>query len=158
MTQMTKDAVVVTVQVEAPQPHAFDVFTSRFGSWWPMEHHIGSEPAVDVIIEPRVGGRWFERAADGSECEWGRVLEWDAPERIVLAWQLNPEFDYDPDPAMGTRSRCGSSPKARRRLGSSSSIAASRCTARPGPPCARPCRLLTAGAGSSSATWRRPRN
>ena len=102
MTQMTQDAVVVTVNVEAPQQRAFDVFTSGFGSWWPMEHHIGSEPAVDAIIEPRAGGRWFERAADGSECEWGRVLEWDAPARIVLAWHLSPEFSYDPDPAMAT--------------------------------------------------------
>jgi len=102
MTQMTKDAVIVTVHVEAPQERAFDVFTSRFGSWWPMEHHIGLEPAVDAVIEPRVGGRWFERAADGSECEWGRVLEWEAPTRVVLAWQLTPEFAYDPDPAMAT--------------------------------------------------------
>jgi len=102
MTRMTQDAVTVTLHVEAAQQRAFDVFTGRFGSWWPMEHHIGSEPAVDVIIEPRQGGRWFERAADGAECDWGSVLEWDAPDRILLAWHLTPEFTYEPDPTLAT--------------------------------------------------------
>jgi uncharacterized protein YndB with AHSA1/START domain len=103
MMPMTKDAVVVTVQVEAPMQRAFEVFTSKFGSWWPMEHHIGSQPAVDAVIEPHAGGRWYEVAADGSECEWGTVLEWEAPTRVVLAWQLNPEFEYEPDLALATQ-------------------------------------------------------
>ena len=102
MTPMTKDAVLVTVQVDVSQQRAFDVFTTRFGSWWPMDHHIGSEPAVDAVIEPRSGGRWFERSADGRECEWGSVLEWEPPARVLLAWHLNQEFRYDPDPAMAT--------------------------------------------------------
>ena len=102
MTQMTEDAVVVTVHVAATQQRAFDVFTNGFGSWWPMEHHVGGEPAVDAVIEPRAGGRWFERAADGTECDWGRVLEWEAPARILLAWHLTPEFAYDADPALAT--------------------------------------------------------
>jgi uncharacterized protein YndB with AHSA1/START domain len=103
MTPMTTDAVMVSVQVEASQQRAFDVFTDKFGSWWPMDHHIGSAPAVDAIIEPRVGGRWFERAADGTECEWGTVLEWEAPARIVLGWQLDPQFVYDSDPSLATQ-------------------------------------------------------
>ena len=102
MTQMTQDAVVVTVHVETSQQRAFDVFTTGFGSWWTMEHHIGSEPVADVIIEPRRGGRWFERAVDGTECDWGSVLAWEAPDRILLAWHLTPEFTYDPDPALAT--------------------------------------------------------
>ena len=104
MIPMTDDAVVVTVVVEATQQRAFDVFTTGFGTWWPMEsHHIGEKDAVDAVIEPRAGGRWFERAADGSECDWGRVLEWEPPSRITLAWHLNPDFRYDPDPALATQ-------------------------------------------------------
>jgi len=102
MTSMTTDAVVVTVHVEATQQRAFDVFTKEFGTWWPMEHHIGDGTAVDAIIEPRVGGRWFERLSDGTECEWGSVREWDSPSRVVLAWHLTPDFTYEPDPAMAT--------------------------------------------------------
>ena len=103
MTPTTEDVVLVTVRVETTRERAFDVFTTKFGTWWPMQtHHIGSKDAVDAIIEPRVGGRWFERAADGTECEWGSVLAWDPPNRIVLAWHLNPAFAYDPDPALAT--------------------------------------------------------
>lgn len=101
---MTDDAVLVSVVVEATPDRAFDVFTNRFGTWWPLaSHHIGEQDAVDAVIEPKAGGRWFERAADGTECEWGRVLEWDPPSRVLLAWHLSPEFAYDPDPAMATQ-------------------------------------------------------
>jgi uncharacterized protein YndB with AHSA1/START domain len=96
------DAVVVTVHVEAPPQRAFDVFTSGFGTWWPVEHHIGDAPPDDVIIEPGVGGRWYERAADGNECDWGSVLVWDPPGRLVLAWHLNPDFEYVADDALAT--------------------------------------------------------
>jgi hypothetical protein len=50
----------------------------------------------DAIIEPRVGGRWYERGEDGSECEWGKVLIWEPPARVVLGWQINNNFKYDP--------------------------------------------------------------
>ena len=51
----------------------------------------------DVLIEPETGGRWYEVGEDGSEQNWGRVLAWEAPDRVVLAWQLNAEWTYDPD-------------------------------------------------------------
>ena len=70
MTEQTTLSAQTTVTVEATPERAFDVFANRFGSWWPMEsHHIGAQDAVDVVIEPRAGGRWYERAADGTECE-----------------------------------------------------------------------------------------
>jgi len=77
---------------------AFDVFANRMGSWWHKEHSIAQGTTqLDVIIEPRAGGRWYEKGADGSEHQWGRVIAWERPPRLVLAWQLNREFDYDPD-------------------------------------------------------------
>jgi uncharacterized protein YndB with AHSA1/START domain len=57
---------------------------------------LTQSPLQDVVIEPRVGGRWYERNEDGSECDWGRVLLWEPPGRVVLAWQLNAEWKYDP--------------------------------------------------------------
>lgn len=103
MTLMTDDAVVLTVVVETTPRRAFDVFTKGFATWWPLDtHHIGEQDAVDAVLEPRVGGRWFERAADGTECDWGSVLVWEPPTRLVLAWQLNPDFAYDPDTTLAT--------------------------------------------------------
>jgi uncharacterized protein YndB with AHSA1/START domain len=86
-----------TTKVRARQEHAFKVFTS--GRWWPKEHSIlaSGSPQKEVIIEPRVGGRWFERGEDGSECFWGEVLAWDPPNRLVLGWQVNGNFQFDPN-------------------------------------------------------------
>jgi hypothetical protein len=84
------------ITVEASQARAFDVFTREHGAWWPLAtHHIGSAAAETAIIEPRAGGRWFERAADGSECDWGRALVWDPPGRLVLAWEISPDWKHD---------------------------------------------------------------
>jgi len=82
--------------VEAPLDRAFRVFTANMGAWWPKDHHIGKAALKDCVIEPKVNGRWYERGEDGSECEWGKVLEWDPPRRLVLAWQLDEGFKYDP--------------------------------------------------------------
>ena len=92
------EAVRRTITVAAPQARAFDVFTARFGTWWPKEYSIGEADMADFVMEPRVGGRWYEVGADGTECDTGRVLVFDPPDRLVFAWHLNAEFQYDPDP------------------------------------------------------------
>jgi uncharacterized protein YndB with AHSA1/START domain len=102
MTQTT-EAVTHSVLVPLEPGAAFELFTDRFADWWPKEsHHIGEADAADVFLEPHEGGRWYERAEGGAECDWGRVLEIDRPNRIRLAWQLTPEWKYDPEPANGT--------------------------------------------------------
>lgn len=84
-----------SILVEAPREHVFDVFTRHFDRWWPRSHHIGTCAAFTAIMEPRTGGRWYERGEDGSECEWGTVLEWNPPRRVLLAWNLDPDWHYD---------------------------------------------------------------
>ena len=89
-------AVRKTVTVNAPIEHAFRVFTAEHGTWWPLfTHHIGKVAAATAIIEPYVGGRWYERGIDGSECVWGSVLAWEPPRRLVLAWQITADWRYD---------------------------------------------------------------
>ncbi|MEO8036181.1 MAG: SRPBCC family protein [Acidobacteriota bacterium] len=83
------------IVVEAPPERAFRAFTSGFDKWWPREHHTGKAPLAKAVMEPRVGGRWYEIGTDASECEWGSVLVWDPPRRVVMAWQLNAEWAYD---------------------------------------------------------------
>ena len=99
----TAEVVRKSITVDAPVERAFEVFTSGMTSWWPLDtHHIGERDAKEVVVEPRSGGRWFERAADGTECEWGRIAAWEPPDRLVFAWHLGPEWIYNPDPAKAT--------------------------------------------------------
>jgi len=87
-----------SVKVNAAPQKAFRVFTSGMGKWWPKQHSLNTKSAQqDVIVEPHAGGRWYERSEDGSECEWGRVLTWEPPTRVVLAWQINGNWQYDRD-------------------------------------------------------------
>ena len=68
------NSVRKVVSVQAPQPVAWRVFTEKMGIWWPLAvYKIGKANAVDAVIEPRVGGRWYERGDDGSTCDWGSV-------------------------------------------------------------------------------------
>jgi uncharacterized protein YndB with AHSA1/START domain len=84
--------------VKGPPEIAWCVFTEEMGTWWPLAtHKIGKTKAVDALIEPRVGGRWYERGDDGSTCDWGRVLSWEPPSRLVLSWEISADFQHDPN-------------------------------------------------------------
>jgi len=93
----TDVAVRKTLTVKAPIDKAFRVFTDGFDSWWPRSHHIGGADLKQAVLEPRTGGRWYEIGVDGSECEWGEVLVWEPPQRLVVTWQINGQWQYDPD-------------------------------------------------------------
>jgi len=92
---ITPAPVRKSIRVKAAPARAFEVFTAGMGRWWPGTHSINGSPMKDAIIEPREGGRWYERGEDGSECEWGRVLAWEPPGRLVLAWQIDAQWRYD---------------------------------------------------------------
>ena len=95
MSAVVKDLLVrKSLIVNAPQAHVFETFTRHINTWWPRDHHIGGKAPFTAIMEPRVGGRWFERADDGSECNWGEVLAWDPPRHVLLAWDINAEWKY----------------------------------------------------------------
>lgn len=94
---MTIAPIIQSVTVAVPPQRAFDLFTGRMGDWWMASHHIGEKPFAAIVIEPHAGGRWYERDADGGECPWGKVLDWDPPRRVLLAWQLKADFSFDPE-------------------------------------------------------------
>ncbi len=87
-----------SVQVKAAPARAFDLFTSGMSRWWLKSHSINptKSPTKEIVVEPRIDGRWMERGEDGSECQWGKVLVWEPPMRLVLAWQINAQFQFDP--------------------------------------------------------------
>jgi uncharacterized protein YndB with AHSA1/START domain len=101
MTEQTRPGAVVRreVAVDVPVDRAFDVVTRRLDAWWPHDsHHIGATPAI-AVLEPRVGGRCFSLAEDGTQTDWGQVLTFDPPSRLVFAWMLTPAWQFEPDPA-----------------------------------------------------------
>jgi uncharacterized protein YndB with AHSA1/START domain len=104
MTQQATDLTVRrSITVEVPRERAFAVFVERMGDWWPVDrYHVGEADAADAVLEPREGGRWYERGDDGVECDWGRVLAYEPPARLVLAWMIGPDWKFDPDPARAT--------------------------------------------------------
>ena len=74
--------------VECPAPHAFSVWTSGIAAWWPADHTVTGEAGLDVVLEPVVGGRIFERTASGAEHDWGEVTVWEPPDRLAYRWFL----------------------------------------------------------------------
>ena len=87
-----------TIRVQAPPVRAFEIFTTNMHRWWPATYSINptKAPIAAIVMERRMGGRWYERGADGSECDWGRVVVWEPPARLVLAWQITAAWQYDP--------------------------------------------------------------
>lgn len=95
--QISPAPVRKSIRVKASQQRAFEVFAAGMGRWWKPEYHLGKSPLKDVIVEPKAGGRWFERDEDDSTVNWGKVLVWEPPTRLVLAWQINSNWQYDPN-------------------------------------------------------------
>ena len=95
--QQTYAPVIRSVTVAASQQRAFTVFTEQFDRWWPREYSIGEADFAGLMLEPQVGGRWYEVGVDGAQCDIGRVTAYEPPDRVVLAWQLDATWKYDPD-------------------------------------------------------------
>jgi hypothetical protein len=71
-----------SVRVKASQGQAFKVFTAGLDRWWPKSHYIGPSQVKTVMMEPRVGGRWYEIGEDGTETTVGHILIWEPPHRF----------------------------------------------------------------------------
>jgi uncharacterized protein YndB with AHSA1/START domain len=97
MTTQTVAPVTKSITVNVPQQRAFEFFVEHHAEWWPMEGHTILEGSTGAAIEPREGGRWWEYGGPKGECDWGRVLAYEPPERLLLAWQLDRTWSYDPD-------------------------------------------------------------
>jgi uncharacterized protein YndB with AHSA1/START domain len=99
MTSQAADTSVRTsIVVEAPIERAFSVFTDGIGGWWPPDHHILDAELADMVFERRQGGHVYDRGVDGSECRWARVLAYDPPHRVLLSWDISPQWQLETDP------------------------------------------------------------
>ena len=96
---MTQSAMTTMVrreiQVNAPIGEAFKVFTERFGDFKPREHNLLQAAIAETVFEPHVGGNIYDRAVDGSECRWARILAFEPPHRVVFSWDISPRWQIE---------------------------------------------------------------
>lgn len=97
-TRVPIASVKQSIVVEAPIERAFKVFTEDFGSFKPAEHNLLGVEIAETVFEPRVGGHLYDRGIDGSECRWARVLAYEPPTRVLLSWDISPQWRIETDP------------------------------------------------------------
>ena len=98
MTTTEAGTVRRQIVVEVPIERAFAVFTERFGDFKPPEHTLLQAPIAETVFEPWVGGNILDRAEDGSECRWARILAYEPPNRVVFSWDISPQWRIETDP------------------------------------------------------------
>jgi uncharacterized protein YndB with AHSA1/START domain len=108
-------AVSSSIVVDAPIERAFAVFTEDMGSWWPPEHRMLQGQKSHMVFEPKQGGRAYELGADGTECKWSTVLVWEPPHRVVLTWEISPQWSLETDPAKASEVEVSFTPEAQSR-------------------------------------------
>ena len=94
-TQAQDTSVRAEIVVDAPVEHAFRVFTEDFGSFKPPEHNLLGVEIAETVFEPREGGHLYDRGVDGSECRWARVLAYEPPNRVVISWDISPQWQIE---------------------------------------------------------------
>jgi uncharacterized protein YndB with AHSA1/START domain len=82
------EPIQLAFAVDCRPAHAFDLWTRRASLWWPKGHSVSGDPQLEVVFEPRVGGRILERTPAGEEHAWGEVTVWDPPHRLCYRWHL----------------------------------------------------------------------
>lgn len=91
MTEQTNQYPDVrkSVIVDVPAEKAWAIFANRPIEWWPESHVLVKSPREEIVFEPKVGGRYYERAQDGTECQWGTMLTWDPPRKLAMTWRID---------------------------------------------------------------------
>jgi uncharacterized protein YndB with AHSA1/START domain len=90
---VVRHQIVVDISID----RAFAAFVERFGEFKPPEHNLLGADITETQFEPRVGGHIYDRAADGSECRWARVLAYEPPDRVVFSWDISPQWQLETD-------------------------------------------------------------
>lgn len=98
MTTTDETALRLSIEVAVGVHRAFEVFAKDFDRIKPREHNMLTEAIAETVLEPKAGGRLYDRGVDGATCDWGRVLAFEPPSRLVLAWDISPHWQVETNP------------------------------------------------------------
>jgi uncharacterized protein YndB with AHSA1/START domain len=79
--------LLISFDVDCSVDHAFDIWTSKIGTWWPRNHTVSGDPD-EIVLESGAGGRIYERTSTGEQHEWGEVTRWEPPHRLSYLWHI----------------------------------------------------------------------
>lgn len=96
------DPIIYSIEVNASPQETFDLFVDKFASWYPKAYTWSGEKLDTIEIGTHEGGRCFERGPHHFEADWGRVLAYRPPERLVFSWQISYNRVPLPDPAQAS--------------------------------------------------------
>lgn len=82
------EPLLISLELECTAVHAFDTWTRRIDAWWPADHTASGQRDATIVLEPRLGGRLYERTVSGEEHQWGEITEWSPPSRFSYLWHL----------------------------------------------------------------------
>jgi activator of Hsp90 ATPase-like protein len=84
---VTLEPIVHVLSLRCSPAAAFYAY-AHIGDWWHPDYTSNTTTLATVVIEPRLGGRVFERHRDGHEVDWGRVTLWAPPRVLAYATHL----------------------------------------------------------------------
>ncbi len=90
-------ALRLSFDVACSAQHAFHTWTTRIALWWPRSHTMTGAEHLDVVLEPYVGGRIYERTRTGAQVDWGQVVRWEPPVRLGFRWHLAADASHATD-------------------------------------------------------------
>jgi uncharacterized protein YndB with AHSA1/START domain len=93
-----RTSVRLDVTVAVPRAHAFRVFTEQFDQIKPRDHNLLAVDIARTVLEPRAGGSVYDVGVDGTECHWARVLAFEPPQRLLIAWDIGAQWQLETDP------------------------------------------------------------
>lgn len=88
------EPITKSTTVNADPDTAFRTWVDDIDAWWPKSHSRSKDPATRIVIEARPGGRFYEQAPDGSQTEFGSILIYDPPGRLVYHWFLGTDANH----------------------------------------------------------------
>jgi len=87
MSEVRAFQIEQEVTIAAPPARVFDALTKEVSAWWGRPH-MYAEDARDIILEPRVGGRFYEDWGNGEGALYAIVTIARRPEWLRMSGSM----------------------------------------------------------------------